>query len=74
MFTVIKKPLTPNTIWDVKNRCTLCKFKNGKLETNDTVLVEKLGAMGHEVTGEADGLEGSQSEDKKKQAKRRNRK
>lgn len=54
MFLVIKKPLTPNTIWDVENQCPLCKFTNGKLETNDVELVKKLKERGYEVTGEAD--------------------
>lgn len=66
MFAVIKKPLTPNTIWDAENRCLLCKFENGKLETNDTVLVEKLKSMGHEITGEADILNQNKPEKMKR--------
>ena len=55
MFTVIKKPKTPNIIWDAKNNRPLCRFdKKGILETNDKTLAEKLKAMGHTVTGEAD--------------------
>ena len=54
MFTVIKKPLTPNTLWDSAKGEVLCKFEKGKLETNDEELVAKLKAMGYEVAGEAD--------------------
>lgn len=54
MFTVTKKPLTPNTLWDAAKGKPLCKFVKGVLETNNTDLVEKLKGMGYEVTGEAD--------------------
>lgn len=89
MFTVIKKPLTPNIIWDVKKNIPLCKFENGKLETNDVELVEILKAMGYEVTGEVDTSKvddadvNDQTDDnqetpdtsgEKTQSKRRNRK
>ncbi len=58
MFTVTKKPKTPNTIWDAVNKRPLCKFdKKGILETNDETLAEKLKAMGHTVTGEVDKVE-----------------
>lgn len=53
MFTVTKKPLTPNTLWDAAKSEPLCKFVKGVLKTNDTDLVEKLKGMGYEVTGEA---------------------
>lgn len=54
MFTVKKKPLTPNMIWDADNNKPLCKFVKGQLTTNDEALVEKLTALGCEVSGEAD--------------------
>lgn len=54
MFTVKKKPKTPNIIWDAAARKPLCKFVKGELKTNDEALAEKLKGMGHEVTGEAD--------------------
>lgn len=55
MFTVIKKPLTPNIIWNGDAGKPLCDFGHkGMLETNDQELVQKLAAMGHTVTGEAD--------------------
>lgn len=58
MFTVTKKPKTPNMIWDAENKRPLCKFdKKGILETNDETLAEKLKAMGHTVTGEVDKVE-----------------
>lgn len=58
MYTVTKKPKTPNMIWDVENNRPLCKFgKKGILETNDGTLAEKLKAMGHTVTGEVDKVE-----------------
>lgn len=58
MFTVTKKPKTPNTIWDAANKRPLCKFdKKGILETNDETLAERLKAMGHTVTGEVDNVE-----------------
>lgn len=57
MFTVTKKPKTPNTIWDAANKRPLCKFdRKGILETNDETLAEKLKAMGHTVTGEVDNV------------------
>lgn len=54
MFTVKKKPLTPNMIWDAENNKPLCKFVKGQLTTNDEALVEKLTALGCEVLEEAD--------------------
>lgn len=55
MFTVKKKPLTPNIIWDGSAGRPLCSFGHrGLLETNDPELAEKLAAMGHMVTGDAD--------------------
>lgn len=55
MFTVKKKPLTPNIIWDGSAGRPLCSFGHrGLLETNDPELAGKLAAMGHMVTGEAD--------------------
>lgn len=54
MYTVTKKPLTPNTLWDAKKGKPLCKFTKGVLKTNDTDLVEKLKIMGYEVNGEPD--------------------
>lgn len=53
MFTITKKANTPNIIWDPTANRPLCRFTNGKLETNDEALVEKLKGMGYEVTGEA---------------------
>ena len=50
MFRIIKKPGTPNTIWDAERYCALCTFKNGVLETNNERVVEKLKEMGYEVT------------------------
>lgn len=54
MFTVKKKPLTPNMIWDADNNKPLCKFVKGQLTTNDEVLATKLTELGCEVSGEAD--------------------
>ena len=54
MFTITKKANTPNIIWDPTANRPLCRFTNGKLETNDEALVEKLKSMGHEVTGKAE--------------------
>lgn len=54
MFTVTKKPKTPNMIWDAANNRPLCKFVKGVFETNDTAVVEKLKGMGYTVSGEAD--------------------
>ena len=55
MFTVKKKPKTPNIIWDAENnKLPLCKFVKGVFETNDATVAEKLKGMGYEVTGEAD--------------------
>lgn len=55
MFTIKKKPLTPNIIWDGSAGKPLCNFGHkGTITTNDRNLAEKLAAMGHEVTGEAE--------------------
>lgn len=55
MFTVKKKPNTPNIIWDAESKKRpLCKFVKGVFETNDEAVAEKLKGMGYEVTGEAD--------------------
>lgn len=55
MFTVKKKPLTPNIIWDSSAGRPLCNFGHkGLLKTNDMELARKLEAMGHTVTGEAE--------------------
>ena len=54
MYTVTKKPLTSNTLWDAEKSKPLCKFTKGVLKTNDTDLVEKLKKMGYEVAGEPD--------------------
>lgn len=62
MFTVKKKNLTPNMIWDVENNKPLCKFVKGVMETNDEELVKKLKELGHEVSGELDIIEFEQSE------------
>lgn len=51
---VKKKPLTSNILWDKENGVRLCKFTNGKLETNDSELAQKLCDMGYEVSGEPD--------------------
>jgi len=54
MFTIKKKPKTPNIIWDAAAGKPLCKFVKDILTTNDEALAEKLKGMGYEVTGEAD--------------------
>lgn len=54
MYIVKKKPLTSNILWDKENGVQLCKFTNGKLETDDSELVEKLRGMGYEVSEESD--------------------
>ena len=45
MYIINKKPLTANIIWDKEKGCQLCKFVNGRFETNDTELAEKLRDM-----------------------------
>lgn len=54
MYTVKKKPLTANIIWDNENNKPLCRFVKGVLQTNDSALAEQLKGAGYEVTGEAD--------------------
>lgn len=49
MYTVTKKPLTPNTVWDAETGKPLCKFVKGKLVTNDEQTAKRLGEMGHTV-------------------------
>lgn len=55
MFTVKKKPLTPNIIWDGSAGKPLCNFGHkGTITTDDRDLAEKLAALGHEVTEQAE--------------------
>ena len=54
MFTVVKKPKTPNTLWDAVNNRPLCRFVNGVYQTNDESLASKLKEMGHHVEGKAE--------------------
>ena len=54
MYIINKKPLTSNILWDKEKGCQLCKFVNGRFETNDTELAEKLRDMGYEISGEPD--------------------
>ena len=49
MFIVTKKPLTPNILWDEKSGSVLCKFINGKLETDDKKLASKLEKLGYQI-------------------------
>ena len=53
-YTVTKKPLTANTIWDAKKGKVLCNFTNGKLETDDDAVAKTLKALGHTVTENKD--------------------
>ncbi len=59
-----KKPLTSNILWDKEKGVQLCKFTEGKLETSDSELAEKLRDMGYEVSGETD--EGQKSDEEQK--------
>lgn len=63
MFTVKKKPKTPNILWDSTAGKPLCKFVKGELKTNDEALAYKLKGMGYDVTGEADQPEGESPAD-----------
>lgn len=49
MYTVTKKRLSPNTVWDVENGKILCRFEKGTFVTDDEQLANKLAAMGHTV-------------------------
>lgn len=60
-YTVTKKPLTANTIWDAKKGTVLCNFINGKLETDDDAVVKTLKAMGHTVTENEDAKQADNS-------------
>lgn len=53
-YTVTKKPLTANTIWDAKIGKPLCRFDKGVIHTDDDELATKLEALGHTVTENAD--------------------
>ena len=59
-----KKPLTSNILWDKEKGVQLCKFTEGKLETSDSELAEKLRDMGYEVSGEPDEEQKSDAETK----------
>ena len=39
-------------IWDAENDCILCKFKDGKFETEDKIIIFKLDELGFEYEGE----------------------
>ncbi len=57
VYTVKKKPLSPNTVWDAETEKPLCRFEKGTFVTDDERTAKKLEAMGHSVTrmgGEAD--------------------
>lgn len=49
-YTVTKKPLTANTIWDAEAGKPLCRFDKGVIDTDDDELANKLKALGHTVT------------------------
>lgn len=55
VYTVTKKPLAPNTVWDTETGKPLCRFVKGKLVTNDEQTAERLGEMGHKVEKADDG-------------------
>lgn len=59
-----KKPLTSNILWDKEKGVQLCKFTEGKLETSDSELAEKLRDMGYEVSDEPDEEQKSDEEQK----------
>jgi len=63
MYKVIKKPLTPNMVWDAEHGKPLCRFKNGVLETDDKTVADKLAAMGYSV--ENDTVEAETAEQTK---------
>jgi hypothetical protein len=65
MFTVKKKPLTANTLWDGENNKPLCRFSKGVFQTEDKELAEKLKTLGYEVEGEdvSESEETSESEE-----------
>lgn len=54
MFTITKKPKTPNMVWDAENGKPLCKFVKGVIETNDADLAGKLKVLGYTVSEVAD--------------------
>lgn len=61
-YTITKRPLTPNSLWDDEKGGIFCSFSNGKIETDDDGLAEKLEALGHTVTRNADADEKSNAE------------
>lgn len=63
MYTVTKKPLAPNTVWDAETEKPLCRFEKGKFVTDDERIVKRLEAMGHAVdrTGNEAGTEEQKS-------------
>ncbi len=54
MFTVKKNPLMSNTIWDIEKNKPLCKFTKGIFHTDNKMIIDKLIALGFEVTSEYD--------------------
>lgn len=45
---IIKKPKSPNTVWDVENNRPLCVFPDsGIMETEDKGLIDALVKLGH---------------------------
>ncbi len=49
-YTIIKKPKTPNMLWDAKTKKIVAKFnEKGVFETDNKEVAEKLKALGHTV-------------------------
>lgn len=63
MYTVTKKPLAPNTVWDAETEKPLCRFEKGKFVTDDERIAKRLEAMGHAInrTGNEAGTEEQKS-------------
>lgn len=66
MFKAIKKPKSPNILWDASRNCPLCKFVDGTYKTEDGSTAEKLKSMGYQVEEETEEAEGKEKKEKRK--------
>lgn len=53
LYTITKKPKTPNMLWDGQSKTIIVKFdEKGVFVTKEKALAEKLKALGHTVAEE----------------------
>ena len=65
MFKVTKKANSPNIVWDAAKGKPLCRFTGGVFETDCKTVADRLKALGHAVTGEAEEAKPEKAKGKK---------